>query len=680
MDLALIWIAASAAGVNPPVPALSPGADVIIVTGERVTRSIKDTASSVAVFSAKDLEALPASRAEQVLALVPNVQLGSRAQGPMIRGQDTTGALQNLPAFLGGYRPRTTLVVDGRRTAYHEFIFGSQSVWDVDRVEVFRSPQTTTQGQNSIAGAIIVNTKDPVFEPEMGVRGVIGGPHARQASGVGSGALIGDQLAFRAAADFRYSRTHSQIAPLVIGTDPNHDEFSALRLKLLAVPNALPGTRLVLTYSHSRSQRPEIEGVDPPFQARVNRNPFYGVIRANVDALTAKADLQLNSDLSVNAIASAGDEHSRRFARHSFGESKIHNRDRSFDTVASWSPNGPVKLVGGLSYTHDNLRQYIDLSQLTGIGRFGNRQEGAGLFGEARFAIAPKASLTAGLRYQRDRQTRKGALGTVPLDYDRTFHAWLPKVSLAYDLTSNARAGVLVQRAYNPGGTTLRFDLGTADNFDAEWLWDYELFTRARLADGALLAEANFFYYDMHNAQRSRDIVIRTPAGAPVTFADLFNVRKARSYGLEGNITWRASRRLSWSFALGLLETKIVRADFPYQSYEGKEFQRSPHFSASASIDWLALHNLRLSGQMRFNSAYFSNDLNTPNFKIRPYATLDGRAEWDAGKVTLFGYARNLFDKSYFTSLSIATPPAGRPGLATMGDPREIGLGIEGRF
>ena len=62
----------------------------------------------------------------QMLALIPNVQLGSGSEGPAIRGQDTTGALQALPAFLGGNRPRTTLIVDGRAVSYHEFVFGAQ--------------------------------------------------------------------------------------------------------------------------------------------------------------------------------------------------------------------------------------------------------------------------------------------------------------------------------------------------------------------------------------------------------------------------------------------------------------------------------------------------------------------------------------------------------------------------
>jgi outer membrane receptor protein involved in Fe transport len=292
--------------------------------------------------------------------------------------------------------------------------------------------------------------------------------------------------------------------------------------------------------------------------------------------------------------------------------------------------------------------------------------------------MSPKTMLTAGLRYQRDRQRREGALGSIGLDYDRTFHAWLPKVSIAYDFGTALRAGAIVQRAYNPGGTTVRFDTGLPDNFEAETLWDYELFARAKLAP-RVTGQANLFYYDMRSAQRSKDIVIPSPGGQ-VGFADLFNVPKARTYGLELRANWRASTSLSTTLVLGLLGTRILRAGDEFADYQGKEFQRSPHLSATAALDWRPAQRLRLSAQLHHNSRYFSDDLNDPLFRISASTTADARAEWETGKVILSAYARNLFDKFYFTSLGFPAPLSGLPTLATLGEPREVGLSIEGRF
>lgn len=78
-----------------------------------MARSLRETAWSVQLVSQREIEAQGANDVDDALELIPNVQLGNGSQGPTIRGLDTTGPLYALPAFLGGNRPRTTIVVDG---------------------------------------------------------------------------------------------------------------------------------------------------------------------------------------------------------------------------------------------------------------------------------------------------------------------------------------------------------------------------------------------------------------------------------------------------------------------------------------------------------------------------------------------------------------------------------------
>jgi len=673
--MSAVPILALLAVIAPPDTADEP--EEIVVTGERIPRSLRETPSSVYVATQRDIELQSADRVEQVLALIPNVQVSNGSQGPSIRGQDTTGALVALPAFLGGNRPRTAVVVDGRRTTYNEFVFGVAPVWDVDRIEVFRSPQTTTQGQNSIAGAIFVNMNDPTFVPEYRARAIVGNYKSRELSLLASGPIVEEQIAFRVAGDIRYSQPTSHIVDRVEDGDPNHDRYGLLRAKLLIKPASLPGTRIELTYAHVQSQAPQLVGVTKPFSERRDEQGGYGVFRINVDSITADLGHKFTDDLGANLVLTGGDSEARRLAPSGLGQTRIDGRDWSGEAVLNWSPDGPMQIVGGLSHSHLALKQFINLSRLSGIGRFRDKQNGTGIFGEVNLAIVPRVTVTAGLRYQYDRQQRSGTLdgrtSAIPLDFDGRFNAWMPKVSISYDFSPEVRAGLLVQRAYNPGGTTLRFDTGQPDNFDAETLWDYELFMRTNLAGGRLRAEANLFYYDIHNAQRAKDIVILTPDGFQVGFSDLFNVPKAHSYGLELNIDWRASKRLSARIGLGLLDTKIVEAGDSNPDYEGKQFERAPHFTFSASGDWRASDRLLFSAQLRHNGDYFNDDLNDPTLRVGGFTYVNARAEWNAGPVTLFAYARNVFDNFYMTSLGSAE-------FGTAGDPREMGLGIEGRF
>ena len=648
----------------------------IIVTGERVHRRLRETASSVEVVSAHEIDAASADRIEQVLDLIPNVQMSSGGEGPTIRGQDSTGPTRDLPAFLGGTRPRTTLIVDGRAVSFNEFVFGTTPLWDVERVELFRTPQTTTQGRNSIAGAIFITTRDPTFAPEYGARAILAAANTRQLSASASGPLIPRQLAWRVSGDYRSSRTSSRIADLVAGADPNRDQYGLIRVKLLATPAALPGVRAELGLSHTQAKSPQIEGIRPPFERRQDPIDGYGTFHTRVDAMTASLAYEGGRGLALDTVLTRGDSHATRFAPPGLGQSRIHSEDFSLEAVANWTPEGAMKLVAGASYYHSGLRQFIDLSQLAGIGRFRDRQASSGLFGEMSLNLVPRTTLTAGIRYQRDRQVREGALGTrtgsIPLDYRQSFEAWLPKLSLAYDVSPHWRSGILLQRAYNPGGTTLRFDTGAADNFGAEKLWDFELFTRANLPGDALQVSGNLFYYDQKNAQRGNPITIIAPTGAAVTSADLFNVPKARSFGLEASVDWKATRRFSARAGLGLLRTKIIDAGTA-RSFEGKEFQRSPHLSASLAVDWRPVDRLRLTAQVHHNSGYFSDDLETASRRIEGWTKVDAKAEWEAGRFRLFGYVRNAFDRFYLTYLF-------NPTLATAGDPREAGVGMEARF
>ncbi|WP_395622209.1 TonB-dependent receptor [Sphingomonas daechungensis] len=648
---------------------------VIMVTGERVRRSEFDTPASVEVFDQQRIEGfVGVDRIEQILELIPNFQLSSGGEGPTIRGQDTTGPTRDLPAFLGGTRPRTTLIVDGRPVSFNEFVFGSAPLWDVDQVEVFRSPQTTTQGQNSIAGAIFVQTSDPSFEPQTRARVIVGNLGTRQASFSATGPIDRD-VAIRVAADLRYSHPASKIADRVEGADPNHDVYGLVRGKLLA--NLSDSVRFELSLSHSKSQMPQLEAVRPPFKLREDPGASYGTFKIGVDSGTASLTADLSPSLTLKTLFTGGRTGIRRFAPPGLGTTRIAGRDWSGETLFTWDPSETLQATMGLSHRQATLHQMIDLSQLSGIGRFDDTQRATGIFGEATWLWTSRLHFTAGLRYQSDRQVRTGALAgstsPIPLNYRKAFDAWLPKLSLSYDVQKNVRVGVLLQRAYNPGGTTLRFDTGQPDNFQAEFLWDTEIFARASLAGGKLTASANLFRYDMTNPQRARSIVIITPTSALVTFADLFNVDRARSEGAELSMDWRPDPSFSARLAIGALSTRITGVPPAYAAFDEKEFQRSPHFSLGAEVMWQVVPRLSVSAQVRHNSGYFSDDLNRADRRVQGWTKVDAQASYTAGQFKIFGYARNLLNTFYLTYFL-------NPSWATAGDPREIGIGFEAKF
>ena len=671
----LAAIAASAAEPAAGGPEPDPSAD-IIVTGERSPRKLQDTAASVAVFMPRQVERLPgADRLESLLPLIPNVQIGSGGEGPAIRGQDTTGVLRDLPAFLGGTRPRTTLQIDGRPADYFELVFGFTSLWDLAQAEIYRSPQTITHGRNAIAGAIFLRTADPTASWETKARAIAGSNGRVQLSAAASGPLGGDDLAFRLSADWGRQRPHSRIADRMIGASPDIDRQALARLKLRA--RLGPDWQLLSTVWHGEAQSPQIERITIPFRRRRDPLATYGVMGTWVDALTSELSFAPSDRFDASTIVTLSRTRWRRYAPEGLGEAQTRKSQATAEQILRWRPAPGLRLLVGAHLLGENSRQHIDISQLSGIGDFRDSQRSLGLFAEAEWSALPRLTLAAALRHQEDRQDRRGAIvgpaGTASLDYRGDFDALLPRLTISWAASDRFTLGAMVQKAYNPGGSTLLLN-GVTDDFRAETLWDGELFARGRLDRGRLRWSANLFLQRFRATQRPQLQAIDVPGSPPVFITLLDNAPRARARGLEAEFDWSLGEQWRVAAALGLLDTKITRTRLPSDPLLGRRFQRAPRLSASLSVDWKPARPWTLSAQLRGHSGYYSDDSNSPERRIDGGAIADAKASYDLGKVRLSGFVRNLFDRFQLTYLY--------PGAtaATAEDPREVGIELGARF
>ena len=213
----------------------------LVVTGEKTERSIFDTGSSVEVFDSRRIDSLPgAETVSDLMRMTANtVDVGIGNDLPTVRGVDGSGPSTGAGAFLSGTRPRLGLSLDGRALTYNEQAYGPQSLWDLDRVEVFRGPQSYIQGRNAIAGAIVMTTKDPSFEWESAIKGGFGNQHASQLAAMASGPLIDEQLAFRVSVDRQRRRSDIDLPAYTPVGDPREVQTTNARAKLLLNPAGL---------------------------------------------------------------------------------------------------------------------------------------------------------------------------------------------------------------------------------------------------------------------------------------------------------------------------------------------------------------------------------------------------------------------------------------------------------
>lgn len=651
--------------------------DEIVVTGERVERSLRETAASVAVLDEARLsKQAGADRLDQVLDFVANLQRGASDIAPTIRGQDTTGVLIGANAFLGGTRPRATLQIDGRALNFNEFVYGLSSIWDVERIEVFRGPQTTTQGRNAIAGAIFIKTKDPTFDFEGAGQLVFGNEETRQASVAFSGPVIEDQVAARIAVDFRRHESWvNYTAPDVfIGANREDDDYTSARAKLLFTPEAIPGLEVLLTYAHLEANNPQNETSDEPYEDRVQIIQNGAQWDTNVDSVVVKADYSFTDGLAANLTGSFADSRSERFAAPGFGTAVINADEYAIESVLQFDPPaGRLRGLMGVSYFAANQDETSDLSAFLGFGNFTDRQRSLGVLGEATLDVTPRLHVTIGGRWQQDQQERVGALGFAALDYDETFDAFLPKAEVSFDVTDDVVIGATARRGFNPGGTTISFVTGDIDEFGQETLWSYELFSRASLFDNDLVLSTNLFFTKFTDAQRPLITFVTLPGGGTAETTQFANAPSAESYGLEFEGVWSANDYLQIRATIGYLETEITETLRPNDPILGQEFQRAPRISGTLGLSLQPVEPLTLDLSARYNTSYFSDDANTPAFKIDSRTILDAKATYDFGPVSAFAFVRNATDKTYQVWQF-------RPGNSSLGDPREFGGGLQARF
>ena len=217
----------------------------VIVTGEKIKRSLQKTQASVAVTTSKQIEDENIQNFYDVVRRTANMTEVGDGQGFTIRGVNN----QNVSG--GGAGELATVYFDGAALDSQVLSTGSLETWDLAQVEVYRGPQSTIQGRNALAGAVIMRSQDPTWYWDGHARVSYSDPAARTFAIAGGGPLIEDQVAFRVSAEdahrngVTYNETRNEIA------DASTDQ--TLRGKLLLKPKAFDDRLdVLLTYSSAR--------------------------------------------------------------------------------------------------------------------------------------------------------------------------------------------------------------------------------------------------------------------------------------------------------------------------------------------------------------------------------------------------------------------------------------------
>ncbi|MEO0884099.1 MAG: TonB-dependent receptor, partial [Pseudomonadota bacterium] len=270
---------------------------------------------------------------------------------------------------------------------------------------------------------------------------------------------------------------------------------------------------------------------------------------------------------------------------------------------------------------------------LTANTETSTRTENFAFYGQLRFELNEKWTLSAGLRYDNESFSTTGLIADTSLSEPicsvsvpgvflqlpvpaielpcttavailgggggagggdtgpqaDTFDAFLPKGSITYNFTDDISTFFAVQRGYRAGGTFVQQTTAPDPNggvpqpvtilgtFDPEFLTNFELGLRSQFLDRTLTVNGSVFFSILDDQQ----ISLPGPTGGVLDFFT-DNVGQSQIYGLEVSVDYQPTDELNVYGSLGLLGSEFT--DFPFAI----NFPDSPFFDLDGNEPALA--------------------------------------------------------------------------------------------
>ena len=653
--------------------------DEITVTGEKFERSQSSTGSSTTVVTGDQFkrEANLLSATQLLKRDVNILDTGLGNDLPTVRGVDGSGPAVGAVAFFAGSRPRLNMQIDGRTSSYNELAFGTKSLWDMKQVEIYRGAQSYAQGRNAIAGAVVMTSNDPTQEWEGAAKLNMGNHRLAQTAALISGPVVKDELAFRLSVDHQQRETAVDLPHYDPVGNPRWFKATNTRAKLLWTPSALPDLYSRLTFNHLNARAPQSETELQP------NSPRYTPERPVFQTRSASTIWDIGYQLSEhwkweNKLVYTHFIHDRKTTspfntalppNRRGVPARVDGNEFQIEPIVKYE-NEKYRGLFGLFYF--NAKQDESVTMLNGrIARtpittnFNDKTKTKATFGEITFTPDIPFELTLSARYEQEHHQRKGKSAMFSINRDKKYNVFLPKADIAWKINDDQRLGFKVGKGYNPGGTGVTFGVPyTSYEYDAEYVWNYELYHRWTSADKRLRINSNLFYNDYKDMQLPfthgpNSIVIR-------------NADNVVTYGAEINTEWQATEKLALNAGIGMLKTDIKR--YPNSSIEGNKLARAPSFSGKVGANYRLLDHLEIGTNYSYNSSYYSTADNLANGKVGHYDQLDVYLAYDFKHARITLYADNVLN----SRKDILLVP--RSGDITRQPERQIGLSTELRF
>lgn len=658
------------------LPVFKVTAERITVIGEKAGRTLKETAASVVVLNEQDLHGGQFLSIYDALLDMANITFQPGGL-PSIRGLAGSGSALGFTAYASGSKPRLTTLIDGVVEPFNSELSGDTGLWDVEQIEVFRGPQSTSIGRNSIGGMMVVQTKKPTQDWQSNMRvGVRDQDQFVEAAAAISGPLIEDELSFRLATQSIQGDTHFNfiVKPEdqakygdTYPFDANRVESNNLRAKLLWEPSAAPDFSAMLTYAYRKetggSRNTYITGPASEYTADSAR---FQTTRSHTYVLSADYLFSDAIDVDLKVAYMDYEDGFQQFPLP--WRVQLKENSTTVDAKINFNPQNSIASGFVAISTSDRDQDFQNVGLYIGEDSL----KSTSLYGESYIQLNDDLELLLGGRLLKESQKRHFSMPRFNIDYliDTEKTLFNPKAVLSYDYTDATRFALSARRGYNSGGGAYRWFTNELYYFKPESVWTYEFTTRSSIFDNKIELGANLFFNQYDNYQ----LTGKGDSGNPRDSV-IVNLKGVESYGLELEATTQLSEKFSLDTSLGLLHTKVTEVDEYNPHMLAKELSGAPSLSANIGLTYWHSSELYFKGSVSYTGEHFTDIANDDFSTVDAYSLARFAMGYEAEHWQVNAYINNAFDNQHVLS----GQEVGY-SWATVLDPRTVGASVTYNF
>lgn len=662
--------------------------DEVVVTAEKEETNLQRTPVAVSVLNARQLQEYRVWSVSDLSALVPSLYT-------VEHGNSTSATFLNIRGVMGfSSEQAVAMYVDG----VYQFDYFSAPLQfnNIASVEVLRGPQGTLFGRNAFGGVVNITTRKPTNRTEGYIQLTLGNFGQQRYEVSMSTPLVKNKLFLGVTGLFNQrSGIYTNLT-----TNAPFDRLQSLsgglNLRYIASNRWNLALNLRAENNNDRGSYPWYTSDSAAFASpyRLAVNSTNRERRTNLNA-SVVANYYGNK-VNVTSVSSYINFHlwyPDRFDGTPYGIYQGGNDglQNAFTQELRFSsaPNQNPRLrwtLGSFLFAQNGTTAFSVFLPPT-EGGSSNRTTssttnlGIAFFGQAAYRVAPKLTLTAGLRY--DLESRKlarqidsvaangRAFNQVQLtNFSADFPAVTPKLILDYQLSDQTMVYAQYARGFRVCGLNAFAPMSADVPFQPEFSNNYEVGLKNTFWHNRLRLNLTAFYLQQRNQQVSVNqegfFLIRNTGDMNNLGAELEAVVvPAKGVQLEGNASLSHARYSR----LTTLDATFTNADF-----RGNRPINNPNVASFLAVQYTYAIQKTMAafirGEHRYTGEYYFDFDNAK--KQNPFNVFNLRTGVTYRNYELAGWVRNVTDQRYITF--------GVGGSYLLSNPRMLGITLTARF